>query len=77
VCTTSLDCTSCEGAQLQGAAAPFETGITGRYRCASGHERTLMLPKGKPFPESAECPECGGMLVQTDPAPNTLTRLAP
>ncbi len=63
VCVTALECTSCAGAQLQGAAAPFKVASSIAYRCASGHVRTLSLPLGALAPESAQCPDCNGMLL--------------
>jgi hypothetical protein len=65
-CAAALECTSCEGAKLQGAAAPFEVALTVRYRCARGHERTFTLPEGRQPPESAQCPDCDGMLLPRD-----------
>jgi uncharacterized protein with PIN domain len=63
VCAKALECARCEGAQLQGEAEPFAGGTPVVYRCQAGHQRTIMLPEGKTFPESAHCPECGGMLL--------------
>jgi len=59
----SLECTSCPSAQLQGEAAPFPAGETVRYRCPAGHVRAFTLPVGVGRPESAHCPDCGGMLL--------------
>jgi hypothetical protein len=63
VCVTALECTSCQGAQLQGAAQPFKVASSIGYRCANGHLRTLSLPEGAQAPESAQCPDCDGMLL--------------
>jgi hypothetical protein len=66
----SLECTSCPGAQLQGEAAPFAAEATLLYRCSAGHERRLMLPAGLGQPESAHCPDCGGMLLLVQAPPS-------
>jgi len=58
------ECRRCNGADLEGDADEFSEGTSARYRCDSKHERTLRVPAGEDLPESAECPECGGMLLQ-------------
>lgn len=63
VCTKALECAACPGAQLQGEAPPFEVATKVLYRCAAGHQRTIMLRAGDSQPESAQCPECDGMLM--------------
>jgi hypothetical protein len=63
VCTKALECAQCEGAKLQGEADPFTGGTTIEYRCSAGHRRTLHIPADREQPESAHCPECGGMLL--------------
>jgi hypothetical protein len=62
VCTAS-ECSKCDGAQLQGDAPPFEGGTTAAYRCPAGHEKTFVIPPGRGVPESAQCTECGLMLL--------------
>ncbi len=63
VCVKALECSRCEGAQLQGEAPAFGDGTAVLYRCQAGHERTIHLPPGAGVPESAHCPDCGGMLL--------------
>lgn len=69
VCVQSLECERCPGAQLRGDAPPFPIGSKVLYRCSAGHERTIMLPEGVAPPESAHCPDCGGMLMVAGDAP--------
>ena len=70
----ALECTSCPGAQLQGEAPPFAASSRLLYRCAAGHGRRIMLPAGAAHPESAHCPDCGGMLLAVEaPAPQAAT----
>ena len=63
VCVQSLECERCPGAQVQGDAPPFAAASKVLYRCSAGHERMIMLPAGVSAPESAHCPDCGGMLM--------------
>ena len=67
VCVKSLECTKCDGAQLQGTALDFVPGPTYVYRCPAGHERSITVAEGQLQPESAHCPECGGMLSPVEP----------
>lgn len=59
----ALECASCPGAYLKGDAPPFPVAAKILYRCAAGHVRTIMLRAGDRQPESAQCPECEGMLL--------------
>jgi hypothetical protein len=65
-CVKSLECTKCEGAQLAGEAPAFDVARTLRYRCSSGHERSVALPEGIGVLESMHCPECNGMSLPVD-----------
>lgn len=62
ICDKALECTSCPGAQLGGLAPPLTAGVVALYRCAAGHQRRLMYAGDAP-PESAQCPDCDGMLL--------------
>ena len=66
---TIVDCERCDGAQLQGDAASFTGGASGLYRCEAGHEKVLTMPLGLGLPESAQCPECDGMMLPLPAAP--------
>ncbi len=66
---TSVECSSCPSALLQGEAPPFCAAQTVRYRCSAGHERSFSLPAGTGRPESAHCPDCGGMLLAVSASP--------
>lgn len=66
VCVKSLECERCPGAQLQGDSPPFATGARLVYRCARGHERGITPAAGAEPPESAQCPDCDGMLLLVD-----------
>lgn len=63
VCVKSVECERCRGAQLQGEAPHVATGPMLVYRCPAGHTRAIATPVGVDRPESAQCPECDGMLV--------------
>lgn len=66
VCAETVDCSSCLGAQLRGEAPDFPVVTKVLYRCAEGHERTLLFGADAAPAESAHCPDCDGMLL---PAP--------
>lgn len=64
VCVTSLECTTCKGAELRGEAPPFPIKRKVLYRCSKGHERTIaMATTQDERPESANCPDCDEMLL--------------
>jgi hypothetical protein len=67
ICVKSLECTKCEGAQLQGTATDFAPGPTVTYRCPAGHQRAITVSAGDLQPESAQCPDCDGMLMPVSP----------
>jgi len=66
VCTKSLECERCPGAQLQGEAPAFTPEAQVVYRCAAGHQRVIAVPPGEGRPESTHCPDCDGMLLPID-----------
>jgi len=68
VCSKALECANCPGAQLQGEAPAFPVATKVFYRCPLGHQRTIALRAGDGQPESAQCPECDGMLMPTPSA---------
>jgi hypothetical protein len=62
-CPFSHEGARCDGAKLEGDAEPFTGGAAVEYRCAVGHARVLRMAAGRSAPESAHCPDCGGMLL--------------
>jgi hypothetical protein len=63
-----LECMRCDGARLEGPAEAFSGGVAVAYACASGHQRVLQVPSGIGLPESAQCPECDGLLLPVEHA---------